>query len=95
VGYVKDDSIGNSSDQWEDRIGDSRLLYTVELTWTGAEDIEKMADLGTLTGLTITMKKEASSLKVESPLMEKLKDHYKDPNATPGTNYYVSDSIRD
>jgi len=41
----------------------------------GAEDIEKMASLGNLGGLTVTMKKYPSSLKVESHLMEKLKSY--------------------
>jgi len=46
----------------------------------GADDIEKMASLGTLSGLTVTMKKHPASLKVESPLAEKLKVYADDPN---------------
>jgi aspartate dehydrogenase len=38
----------------------------------GAQDIEKMATLGTLKGLTITMKKHPGSLKLEPPLSDKL-----------------------
>src|SRR6185436_6633282 len=53
----------------------------------GAEDIQKMADNETLQGLTITMKKSPSSLKVEPPLMEKMQSHYKDPNANPGITH--------
>lgn len=41
----------------------------------GADDIQKMADLGTLRGLTVTMKKHPSSLKVLAPLDEKVKNH--------------------
>jgi predicted dinucleotide-utilizing enzyme len=38
----------------------------------GAEDIKKMADRGTLKGLTVTMKKHPDSLKVLGPLQAKL-----------------------
>ena len=38
----------------------------------GADDIRKMADRGTLKGLSVTMKKHPTSLKLESPLKEKL-----------------------
>jgi hypothetical protein len=38
----------------------------------GAEDIKRMAELGTLKELTITMKKHPSSLKVEPPLQERV-----------------------
>lgn len=41
----------------------------------GADDIQKMADLQTLRGLTVTMKKHPSSLKVLAPLDEKVKNH--------------------
>lgn len=41
----------------------------------GADDIQKMADLNTLRGLTVTMKKHPSSLKVLAPLDEKVKNH--------------------
>ena len=41
----------------------------------GADDIQKMADLGTLTELTVTMKKHPSSLKVLSPLDTLVANH--------------------
>lgn len=41
----------------------------------GADDIQKMADLGTLTKLSVTMKKHPSSLKVLPPLDTLVKNH--------------------
>lgn len=40
----------------------------------GAQDIQKMAELGTLRGLTITMKKHPSSLKVVEELQPALRE---------------------
>lgn len=41
----------------------------------GADDIQKMADLGTLKKLTVTMKKHPASLKVLAPLDALVKSH--------------------
>jgi len=41
----------------------------------GADDIQKMADLGTLKSLSVTMKKHPTSLKVLAPLDELVKNH--------------------
>ena len=41
----------------------------------GADDIQKMANLGTLRSLTVTMKKHPASLKVLAPLDELVKNH--------------------
>jgi predicted dinucleotide-utilizing enzyme len=41
----------------------------------GAEDIQKMADLGSLKGLTVTMKKHPASLKVLAPLDQLVQNH--------------------
>lgn len=49
----------------------------------GADDIQKMADLGTLKELTVTMKKHPSSLKVLAPL-DKLVAQY-----TPGVENVI------
>ena len=38
----------------------------------GAQDIKKMADCGSLKGLSVSMKKHPDSLKVEGKLKEKL-----------------------
>eukprot|EP01080_Neovahlkampfia_damariscottae_P007109 gene7109-11272_t len=50
-------------------------LYLPSGALWGANDIEKMARLNSLKGLTITMKKHPSSLKVEPELMKKLKSY--------------------
>ncbi len=46
----------------------------------GALDIRKMADLNTLTGLSVSMKKHPDSLKLENPLKDKLDCYSKDDN---------------
>ncbi|XP_071789928.1 aspartate dehydrogenase domain-containing protein-like [Asterias amurensis] len=46
-------------------------LYIPSGAFWGANDIQKMADRGTLQGLTVTMKKHPSSFKLGSPLKEK------------------------
>jgi predicted dinucleotide-utilizing enzyme len=46
----------------------------------GALDIRKMADLNTLTGLSVSMKKHPDSLKLENPLKDKLDSYSKDDN---------------
>jgi aspartate dehydrogenase len=60
----------------------SHGLYIPSGALWGANDIEKMAALDILKGLTVTMKKHPSSLKVEPELMEKLEIYAKDENAT-------------
>jgi predicted dinucleotide-utilizing enzyme len=53
----------------------SHACYIPSGALWGAQDIEKMATLGTLKGLTITMKKHPGSLKLEAPLSHKLEGH--------------------
>ena len=56
---------------------EGRGVYVPAGALWGAEDIKKMADRGTLTGLTVTMKKHPASLKVESELKPKLAQAFK------------------
>eukprot|EP00392_Amoebophrya_sp_AT5.2_P002700 g2705.t1 len=49
------------------------LYLPVGALW-GAVDLQRMADLGTLQGLTVAMKKHPSSLKLTPPLSDKLQD---------------------
>jgi aspartate dehydrogenase len=46
----------------------------------GAEDIQKMADVGSLKGLTISMKKHPSSMKLEPPLCDAVNEYINSPN---------------
>jgi len=50
----------------------SHKIYVPCGAFWGADDIRKMADRGTLKGLSVTMKKHPTSLKLESPLKDKL-----------------------
>eukprot|EP01118_Nematostelium_gracile_P000674 TRINITY_DN10717_c0_g1_i1.p1 TRINITY_DN10717_c0_g1~~TRINITY_DN10717_c0_g1_i1.p1 ORF type:complete len:151 (+),score=32.56 TRINITY_DN10717_c0_g1_i1:100-552(+) len=52
-----------------------------------------MANRGSLTDLKITMKKHPNSLKLEEPLMSKLKTYRDDPNAS-GEFIIYEDSVR-
>jgi len=52
--------------------GSQRAVYVPSGAFWGAEDIFKMATLGTLDSLCITMKKHPQSLKLEGDLGEKL-----------------------
>uniref|UniRef100_A0A0M3K393 Aspartate dehydrogenase domain-containing protein n=1 Tax=Anisakis simplex TaxID=6269 RepID=A0A0M3K393_ANISI len=47
-----------------------RRLFIPSGSFWGADDIQKMANLGTIKGLTITMIKHPSSLRLEGPLQE-------------------------
>ncbi|XP_014667195.1 PREDICTED: putative L-aspartate dehydrogenase isoform X2 [Priapulus caudatus] len=49
----------------------SHAVYIPSGAFWGGEDIRKMADMGTLLGLNISMTKHPSSFKLLSPLMEK------------------------
>ncbi|CAI4230438.1 unnamed protein product [Auanema sp. JU1783] len=62
-----------------------RVLIPSGAFW-GANDIQKMADLGTLKGLSVTMIKHPSSFKLESPLKE-INEKAKE-NATEPTVLY-------
>uniref|UniRef100_A0A0M3IQI0 Aspartate dehydrogenase domain-containing protein n=1 Tax=Ascaris lumbricoides TaxID=6252 RepID=A0A0M3IQI0_ASCLU len=48
----------------------NRRLFVPTGAFWGSRDIQKMANLGTLKGLTITMIKHPSSLRLEAPLKE-------------------------
>ncbi|XP_064392117.1 aspartate dehydrogenase domain-containing protein-like [Halichondria panicea] len=48
-------------------------LYVPAGAFWGGQDIQKMANQGTLKGLTVTMKKHPSAFKLVGPLEEKLK----------------------
>jgi aspartate dehydrogenase len=69
-------------------------LYIPSGALWGAQDIEKMAKLGDLKGLTITMKKHPSSLKVEPILMKDLKKYHDDHSMT-GEFVLFEGSVRD
>ena len=49
-------------------------LYIPSGALWGGEDIRKMAERGTLTGLTVTMRKHPASFKLEGELREKNKE---------------------
>ncbi len=64
-------------------LGHNFGLYIPSGALWGAQDIQKMDSLKLLGKLTITMAKEPNSLKVEEPLMTKLK------------SYLANDQLRD
>ena len=72
----------------------SNGLYLPSGALWGANDIEKMARLNSLKGLTITMKKHPSSLKVEPELMEKL-NKYKNDKEAKGEFIVYEGNVRD
>jgi predicted dinucleotide-utilizing enzyme len=70
---IKD--ITNSKDSSNPNHG---LYIAVGALW-GGQDIQRMADRGTLKGLKITMKKHPSMLKVQGHLLDKLRQVKDDP----------------
>ncbi|PRP84651.1 hypothetical protein PROFUN_07901 [Planoprotostelium fungivorum] len=71
-----------------------RSVYVPSGALWGAEDIQKMGQRGTIGRCSVTMKKHPSSLKVESPLNEKLDSYAKDPEAK-GEFIVFEGSVRD
>jgi len=62
--------------------GDAKYgLYIPSGALWGAQDIQKMGDRGTVTALTITMKKAPHHLKLEAPLDAKVAEAEKFPDA--------------
>eukprot|EP00054_Salpingoeca_dolichothecata_P018439 m.113306 g.113306 ORF g.113306 m.113306 type:complete len:286 (+) comp22872_c0_seq2:103-960(+) len=57
-------------------------LYLPSGAFWGAEDVQKMADRGTLKGLKVTMKKHPSSFKVLGELVAKTEAAKSNPDAT-------------
>lgn len=52
----------------------SRAVYIPSGAFWGSNDVKKMADLGTLSALTITMIKHPTSFKVKSRLIDLCKE---------------------